>query len=161
MHQSGPRQALRQKTYTGAALLPINPLYGRYPGIMKQKWLYWISTVLLCAMYLMGVVYYAFNMAEVQKGYVDMSYPAYLPPIMLVVKLAGVVAILGRFSVAVSDLAYAGMFFHLCLAFAAHIGSGIGSPIGAVIGMLLLVASFLTQNHARRKKSPYGGGAKA
>jgi hypothetical protein len=53
------------------------------------------------------------------------------------------------------------MFFHLLLALAAHIGSGIGSPIGAVIGLLLLAASFLTQNHARKKKSPYGGGPKA
>lgn len=128
---------------------------------MKQKWLYWISTVLLCAMYLMGVVFYATNMEEAQKGYVAMSYPAYLAPIMLGVKLAGVLAILSRFSVALSDLAYAGMFFHLLLAFAAHIGSGIGNPVGAVIGLLLLVASFFTQNHARKKKSPYGGSPKA
>jgi hypothetical protein len=128
---------------------------------MKQKWLYWICTSLLCAMYLMGVVFYALNMEEAQKGYVAMGYPAYLAPIMLVVKLAGVIAILARFSLALSDLAYAGIFFHLCLAFAAHMGSGIGSPIGAVIGLLLLAASFLTQNHARKKKSPYGGGPKA
>jgi hypothetical protein len=128
---------------------------------MKQKWLYWISTVLLCAMYLMGVVFYATNMDEAQKGYLAMGYPAYLAPVMLVVKLAGVVAILSRVSVALSDLAYAGIFFHLLLAFSAHIGSGIGSPIGAVIGMVLLLASFFTQNHARAKKSPYGGGPKA
>jgi hypothetical protein len=123
---------------------------------MKQKWLYWISTALLCAMYFMGVVFYALNMEEAQKGYVAMGYPAYLAPVMLVVKLAGVIAILSRLSVSLSDLAYAGMFFHLLLAMAAHIGSGIGNPIAAVIGLALLAASFFTQNQARRKKSPYG-----
>ena len=112
-------------------------------------------------MYVAGSVMYLSDIEGVKKMYGALGYPGYLVPIMGVVKLAVALAILGRFSVALSDLAYAGMFFHLLLAMGAHIGSGVGSPIAAIIGLLLLAASFFTQNQARRKKSPYGGVSKA
>ena len=128
---------------------------------MKQKWLYWISTSLLAAMYIAGGVMYLSDIEGVKKLYGALGYPGYLVPIMGVVKLAGAAAILSRFSVALSDLAYAGIFFHLLLAMSAHISSGVGSPVAAVIGLLLLAASFYTQNQARAKKSPYGGVSKS
>lgn len=56
-----------------------------------------------------------------------------------------------------SDLAYAGMLFHLILSGLAHIG--VRKPRGAipaVIGVVLLVTSFSLQNTARSPESPYG-----
>ena len=58
----------------------------------------------------------------------------------------------------VSDRRYAGILFHLLLSGLAHIGAG--KPLGAapaLIGLLLLAASFTTQNSARERPSPYGG----
>ncbi len=47
------------------------------------------------------------------------------------------------------------MFFHLLLAISAHLNAGDGGFAPALIGLVLLVASFLTQNAARASKSPY------
>lgn len=66
------------------------------------------------------------------------------------------VAILSRVSVPLSDLAYAGIFFHLLLSGLAHIG--VRKPVGALpaaIGLALLITSFMTQNDARDLPSPY------
>lgn len=64
-----------------------------------------------------------------------MGYPAYLVPVLIVVKLLGVAAILSRFRVALSDLAYAGMFFHLLLAFSAHLNAiDFGGAVPSVAG---------------------------
>ncbi len=51
---------------------------------------------------------------------------------MSVVKVLGPVAILSRFSVALSDLAYAGVFYHLLLSGLAHLG--VRKPKGAASG---------------------------
>jgi hypothetical protein len=66
-----------------------------------------------------------------------------------------VAAILSRVSVALSDLAYAGMFYHLLLAFSAHVNAGDGGFAPALIAVCLLIVSFFTQNAARAKLSPY------
>lgn len=88
-----------------------------------------------------------------------LGYPAYLVPILIAVKLLGVAAILSRISVRLSDLAYAGMFFHLLLALSAHLNAGDGGFAPAVVGLLALAASFWTQNAARVKKSPNAAAA--
>lgn len=57
---------------------------------------------------------------------------------------------------ALSDLAYAGIFYHLLLSGLAHLG--VRKPRGAlpaVVGLALLAASFVTQNAAREVPSPY------
>lgn len=53
------------------------------------------------------------------------------------------------------SVAYAGMFYHLLLAFSAHVNAGDGGFVPAVLGLCVLVASFLTQNAARATQSPY------
>lgn len=75
---------------------------------------------------------------------------------MIVVKILGPVAILSRLNVALSDLAYAGMLFHLILSALAHLG--VRKPkaaVPALAGLVFLVASFATQNVARVEHSPY------
>jgi len=123
---------------------------------MNIKWLYWIATVLLSLVYIGGGVFYLTSIPMVQGMFVQFGYPAYIVPILAVVKLFAAATILSRVSVALSDLAYAGMFFHLILAAGAHIGVGDPGFAPALVGLVLLVVSFLTQNAARRKQSPYG-----
>lgn len=127
---------------------------------MTATYTYWISTALLSLLYLTSAVLYLSKGDWVRKTLADLGYPAYLVPLMIVVKVLGPAAILSRFNVALSDLAYAGMFFHLLLAALAHIG--VRKPkeaVPAIVGLMLLAASFLTQNAAREIPSPYVGAA--
>src|SRR5690606_3480648 len=112
-------------------------------------------------MYVGGGLMYLTNIPMVQGMFGNFGYPAYIVPILGIVKLLAVATILSRFSVALSDLAYAGMFFHLILAAGAHIGvSDFAGLPPSLVGLVLLAVSFLTQNGARRKPSPYGLPAK-
>lgn len=120
-----------------------------------RKYAYWISTTLLCLLYLASATYYATQGAAVRQAFGALGYPGYLVPVLMIVKVLGVAAILSRYKVGLSDLAYAGMFFHLLLALSAHVHAGdyVGAP-PAAIGFVVLIVSFLTQNSARAKKSP-------
>ncbi|ENN83862.1 hypothetical protein RHSP_41591 (plasmid) [Rhizobium freirei PRF 81] len=124
---------------------------------MKLKWIYWTATGLLALIYLAGGAYYLSDIAGVQKIFPTLGYPPYLVPILAVLKPLAAVTILWRFSVALSDLAYAGMFYHLLLAISAHFNAGqTVEAAPALVGLMALLVSFATQNAARRKLSPYG-----
>lgn len=118
---------------------------------------YWSSTLLLSLLYLSSAFLYATKGAWVRRTLAELNYPAsYLVRLMIVVKVLGPAAILSRVSLPLSDLAYAGIFFHLLLSGSAHLG--VRKPKGAVpalIGLGLLAASFATQNAAREVPSPY------
>lgn len=120
-------------------------------------WVYWIATSLVCAGYLLGAAAYTFNHDMVAQGMQAFGYPVYLTYLLPVVKVLGSLAILSRVSVALSDLAYAGMFYHLLLAFLAHVTSGVPGWPGAVTFFALMLISFFTQNAARKPQSPYAG----
>jgi hypothetical protein len=122
---------------------------------MAAIYIYWISTALLSLLYLTSAYTYVAKRDWVRQALAGLGYPAYLVPIMIAVKILGVVAILSRFSVALSDLAYAGMFYHLLLSALAHLG--VRKPSGTVpaaVGLTFLIVSFLTQNAAREMPSP-------
>ncbi|QXI26348.1 DoxX family protein [Pseudomonas vanderleydeniana] len=124
---------------------------------MVASYAYWLSTVLLSLLYLMSATLYVIKKDWVHQTLAELNYPApYLVPFMVVVKVLGPLAILSRINVPLSDLAYAGMFFHLLLSGSAHLG--LRRPKGALpacIGLVLLVISFTTQNAARDVPSPY------
>ncbi|NKQ85608.1 hypothetical protein C3Y91_14750 [Rhizobium sp. UPM1133] len=83
-------------------------------------------------------------------------YPAYLLTILTMVKLVGPAMILARVSVFLSDLAYVGMLYYVLLALSAHlVAAEYAGAVQSVVGLAALVASFVTQNAARKKKSPY------
>jgi hypothetical protein len=123
---------------------------------MAAIYTYWISTALLALLYLISAYAYVTKGDWVRQVLAGLGYPTYLVPVMIAVKVFGVAAILSRFNVALSDLAYAGIFYHLLLSGLAHLG--VRKPSGAVpavVGLALLAASFLTQNAARDVPSPY------
>jgi len=124
---------------------------------MSSIYIYWISTVLLSLLYFASAAMYIVRRAFVQKAQADLGYSApLLVPFMIVVKILGPVAILWHFNVALSDLAYAGILYHLVLSGMAHLG--VYKPRGAIpaaMGLIFLVASFWTQNAARELQSPY------
>lgn len=124
---------------------------------MAAIYTYWISTGLLVLLYLTSAFMYAIKKDWVRSVLAELNYPApYLLPFMIAVKIVGPVAILSRVCVAISDLAYAGIFYHLLLSGMAHLG--VGKPKGAMpaaVALVLLAASFATQNPARDIPSPY------
>lgn len=124
---------------------------------MVETYIYWISTGLLSLLYLGSASLYATKGEWVRKVLTDLGFAAsWLVPFMILVKVLGPAAILLRVSVPLSDLAYAGIFFHLLLSGLAHLG--VRKPAGAVpavVGLILLAASFTTQNAARDVPTPY------
>ncbi|MBN3832544.1 DoxX family protein [Burkholderia sp. Ac-20344] len=124
---------------------------------MAANLAYWISTALLSLLYLASATLYIVKRDLIRTTLVGLGYPAYLVPLLTVVKIAAVAAILTRAYVPLSDLAYAGIFYHLLLSALAHIG--VRQPRGALpaaIALVCLVVSFITQNAARDIPSPYG-----
>lgn len=128
---------------------------------MVTTYTYWISTSLLSLLYLASAFMYITKRDFVQKAQAELGYTApNLVPFMIVVKILGPAAILLHFNVTLSDLAYAGMFYHLILSALAHLG--VRKPKGAIpaaAGLVLLALSFSTQNAARELPSPYAPGA--
>ncbi|APO73487.1 DoxX family protein [Rhizobium etli 8C-3] len=118
---------------------------------------YWISTVLLSALYLSSAALYLTRREFVAKAQADLGYHvAHLVPFMIIVKILGPLAILTRVGVPLSDLAYAGIFYHLILSGLAHLGvRSIKGAMPAAIGLILVATSFATQNYARDLPSSY------
>ena len=124
---------------------------------MKTAITYWISTGLLAALYFAAAAFYLLRHDTVVAGLAALGYPAYLATLLPYVKILGPLAILLRKWIALSDLAYAGMFYHLLLALSAHLNAGDGEYVPALVGLVLLIISFFTQNAVRKGKSPYAG----
>lgn len=124
---------------------------------MATVYIYWISTALLSLLYFASATMYIVKRDFVRKAQADLGFSApLLVPFMIAVKLLGPIAVLWHFNVALSDLAYAGIFYHLVLSGLAHLG--VRKPkdaAPAVVGLILLAASFATQNVARELQSPY------
>src|SRR5690242_7771763 len=116
----------------------------------KGKIIYWVSTALLCLIYAAGAAMYLTQRPMVEEGFGFLGYPTYLITLLIVVKIAAPLAILTRVSVQLSDLAYAGMFFHLALAVSAHLNVGDGGFSPAFVALALVVVSFLSQNAGRK-----------
>lgn len=128
---------------------------------MLSLYVYCTSTSLLSALYLSSAALYLMRPTYVRQVLGDLSYrAAYLVPVMAAIKLLAVATILSRVSVVLSDLAYAGILYHLVLSGMAHLG--VGKPRGAIpamVGLVLLTLSFATQNAARETPSPYAAAA--
>lgn len=123
---------------------------------MAENHIYWISTTLLSLLYLSSAVTYVVKTEWVRTTIVGFGYPAYLVQVLITVKVLAVAVVLSRYSMALSDLAYAGMLFHLVLSAMAHLG--VRKPLGALpalLGLIFLVTSFATQNAARGIPAPY------
>lgn len=120
----------------------------------KGMIVYWITTILLCLIYASNALMYIMQRPLVEEGFSHFGYPAYLVTVLIVAKIAAPLAILTRVSVRLSDLAYAGMLFHLLLAISAHLSIGDSGFVPAAAALGLLAASFLTQNQGRKAPSP-------
>ncbi|MHC9010523.1 hypothetical protein ACYX79_02635 [Stenotrophomonas rhizophila] len=123
---------------------------------MITIYIYWISTALLSLLYVSSALLYLGKASFVRSAQAELGFSAtFLVPFMVLIKLLAPTVILSRFNLALSDLAYAGILYHLLLSGLAQLS--VGKPKGAipaVLGLALLAVSFTTQNVAREMPSP-------
>ena len=120
------------------------------------KYVYWIATGLVALVYLGAATFYISSHDMVAGMYREvLSYPTYIIWPLAILKIVGAVVILWRPSAMLADWAYAAMFWHLVLAFGAHVGAGDPGWPPAVVAWILLIVSWLTANRVRAVKSAY------
>lgn len=106
-----------------------------------EKIIYWISTGLLCALMLFSASMY-FTKTEMVKGFFEsLHYPTYLVYPLATLKILGIIALVSNQSQMLKEWAYAGFFFDLVLAAAAHFNAGDGGHVMPLVGVLLLFIS--------------------
>lgn len=106
-----------------------------------NKIIYWISTGLLCALMLFSASMYLFTNDVAVQAFTSLGFPTYIIYPLAIAKILAVIAILSRKSAFLKEWAYAGIFFDVVLAFAAHIMAQDGQWLFALVGIILVVVS--------------------
>jgi uncharacterized membrane protein YphA (DoxX/SURF4 family) len=104
--------------------------------------LYWISTVLLTAVLLLGGVMDVLRAPPVVQTIAALGYPAYLATLLGVWKLLGAAAVVSPGLPRLKEWAYAGILFDLSGAAVSHAASG--DPASKVAVPLVLLAMAAT-----------------
>lgn len=107
-----------------------------------MKIAYWIATGLLCLMMLASAAIEIFMFGESAKFVAQLGFPPFIAYVLPVTKIAGVAAILSKYSPTLKEWAYAGFFFDFVLAALAHYFSGVPSAIPAIVALALLMISY-------------------
>ncbi|MGI9551451.1 MAG: DoxX family protein [Aurantibacter sp.] len=107
-----------------------------------QRIVYWVATGILTAIMLYSVQMYFLNYEDVQGYFEALHYPKYLVYPLAIAKILGLVAIWGNFLKWLKEWAYAGFFFDICLAFAAHIVAKDGGHVVPIIAFIALMISY-------------------
>jgi len=109
----------------------------------KNNIIYWTATGLLTALLLMSAVLDIFYNDMVSEAYIRFGYPTYIIYPLGVIKILGIIAIWSKKANTLKKLAYAGFFFNFVLAFGAHINVNDKGFVPAIIGIILLVISYM------------------
>ena len=118
----------------------------------KRTIIYWLATGLLCLLMLFSASMY-FMRYEMVAGFFEyLGYPTYIIYPLAVAKILGVIAILSDKNRTLTEWAYAGFFFDLVLATAAHIHAADGSYM-SIAGLALLILSRALYPGERRGSS--------
>ncbi|WP_299223366.1 DoxX family protein [uncultured Psychroserpens sp.] len=108
-----------------------------------QKLVYWLSTILLCLVFIYSAQMYFFN-TELIKGFFEqLNYPTYIVIPLAMLKVLGVIMILWRKNSWLTEWAYAGFFFDLILATVAHQYAGHRLGLSVIAIPILFVSYFL------------------
>lgn len=95
---------------------------------------------------------YIFDHGTVVGNFLKLGFPEWLIYPMAIAKLSGVLMLLTKFNKSLTELAYAGIFFNLMLAVGAHVAVSDGEFPPALVGVILVVASYFTWGKSRKDK---------
>ena len=104
---------------------------------------YWIVTVIMCALFAFSASLYFRNTEGIQGYFVNHGYPAHIVIPLAIAKVLGIVAVISNRSKMLTEWAYAGFFFDVILATAAHHHAGDGIIGLSFWGIFLVLASRL------------------
>jgi len=114
-----------------------------------NKIIFYASTGLLTALMLFSAGMYIFNHEGIVQAFQHLGYPAYLIYPLAVAKILGLLAIWSNYSEFLKNLAYAGFFYDTVLAYTAHIMAGDGAITLALLGVILVVGSYFSEQEVR------------
>jgi len=106
-----------------------------------KKILFWVSTVVMCGIFLFSAGMYLTKYEMVQGFYKHLGFPIWIIYPLAIAKILGVIAIISNKSALLREWAYAGFFFDAVLAFAAHYMVGDGSGGMSAIALVAVVVS--------------------
>lgn len=86
---------------------------------------------------------YVFKTEMIEGFFESFNYPTYIVIPLAIVKVLAVATILTRFNSWVTEWAYAGLFFDLILATAAHLNAGHGIGLSIYAIPILFISYFL------------------
>ena len=102
---------------------------------------YWISTVLMSALFAFSAIMYFTNYEIVSSFFEELGFPVWIIYPLAVAKLLGIIAVLTQKNTLLKEWAYAGFFFDAVLATLAHGFVGHGWFGTSVIAIILVLAS--------------------
>ena len=116
--------------------------------------IYWISTVLMCLIFLFSASMY-FLKTEMVRGFFEMlHYPTYLVYPLAIAKILGIIAVLSNKSKFLKEWAYAGFFFDGILAAAAHLDANDGGAMMSIaVVILVLISRYFWNKNAKLNSS--------
>ena len=108
-----------------------------------SKIAYWISTAIMCLIFLFSAFMY-FTKYEMVKGFYEhLGFPYWMIYPLATAKVLGVIAVLSNQSKTLKEWAYAGFFFNAIMATTAHHMSGDGVlGLSALAIVAVLVSRF-------------------
>lgn len=95
---------------------------------------------------------YFFNTKMVEGFFESLNYPTYIVIPLAIIKVLGVVIILLRKNIWLTEWAYAGFFFDVVLATVAHYNAGHGLLGMSFFTIFLVLISYFLGKEARDKK---------
>ena len=102
---------------------------------------YWVLTGLMCALFLFSAQMYFFNTEMVKGFFTSLSFPTWVVIPLAIAKVLGVIAVLTNKVSILKEWAYAGFFFDVVLATAAHSDAGHGLMGMSFWGIFLILGS--------------------
>ncbi len=105
------------------------------------KYTYWALTLLMCGLFLFSAQMYFFKTEMVKGFFESMGFPMWIVIPLAIAKVLGVIAVLSDYHTVLREWAYAGFFFDVILATAAHHYAGHGLFGMSFAGILLVLGS--------------------
>jgi DoxX-like family len=130
-------------------------IFGMAPAKWKRmktkKVIYWISTILVCAMMAMVSFAYLTHEPKMAEAFRTLGYPPYFQNILGAAKILGVITLLAPGFALLKEWAYAGFTFTFIGAFISHLVMGQNQEaLMPVISLVLLGLSYSLRPATRR-----------
>lgn len=109
----------------------------------RNKIIYWISTGILCALFMFSAMMYIFNYPRIEGFFINLGFPTWIIYPLAVLKVFGVLAILTKKINLLKELAYAGFLFDAILALSAHTIVNDGEFMPAIIAIVAITVSWI------------------